>query len=127
MFPFQLNAFRDKIKTKTMDSPMRRSGIPIPKTKTNNMKKSFSKSNDNLLSDSCDGNQSNELDLFTLLEENIGLKEKNEELMAKHNNSKHLNGLNRWMPFNLPLTLQYFRKMFSLNGKTVESVSSLAI
>lgn len=75
-----------------MDSPMRRSGIPIPKSKTTTMKKSLSKSNDNLLSDSIDPhNQSSELDVFTLLEENIALKEKIEDLSAKHNTSKHMN------------------------------------
>lgn len=74
-----------------MDTSMRRSGIPIPKSKTS-LKKSISKSNDDLLSDSTNPhNQSNELDLFTLLEENIALKEKIEELTAKHNNSKQLN------------------------------------
>lgn len=74
-----------------MDTPMRRSGIPIPKSKTNTMKKSLSKSNDNLLSDNLDPhNQSSELDVFTLLEENIALKEKIEDLMAKHNTSKYI-------------------------------------
>lgn len=73
-----------------MDSPMRRSGIPVPRTKPSSLKKSISKSNDDLLSDSID-NQSGELDLFTLLEENIALKEKIEDLSAKHNNSKHSN------------------------------------
>lgn len=74
-----------------MDSPMRRSGIPIPKSKTSSMKKSLSKSNDNLLADSIDPhNQSSELDIFTLLEENIALKEKIEELSAKHDTSRHL-------------------------------------
>lgn len=73
-----------------MDSPMRRSGIPIPKSKSSNMKKSMSKSNDNLLADNIDPhNQSSELDIFTLLEENIALKEKIEELSAKHNTSRH--------------------------------------
>ncbi|XP_055323291.1 shootin-1 isoform X2 [Sitodiplosis mosellana] len=67
-----------------MDSPARRSGIPIPKSKSNSMKKSLSKSNDDLLSDTIDG-PTNELDLFTLLEENIALKEKIEELSTKHN------------------------------------------
>lgn len=77
-----------------MDSPARRSGIPIPKSgipksKSNSMKKSLSKSNDDLLLDSIDPNSpSNELDLFTLLEENITLKEKIEELSTKHNTSK---------------------------------------
>lgn len=51
----------------------------------------MSKSNDDLLSDTIDThNQSSELDVFTLLEENIALKEKIEELMAKHNARKHL-------------------------------------
>lgn len=73
-----------------MDSPMRRSGIPIPKSKSSGMKKSLSKSNENLLGDSIDPhNQSSELDIFTLLEENIALKEKIEELSAKHNTSRH--------------------------------------
>lgn len=72
-----------------MDSPARRSGIPIPKSKSNSMKKSFSKSNDDLLSDSIDPtSSSNELDLFTLLEENIALKEKIEEFSTKHNTSE---------------------------------------
>lgn len=51
------------------------------------MKKSMSKSNDDLLADSIDS-PANELDLFTMLEENIALKEKIEELSAKHNSSK---------------------------------------
>lgn len=76
-----------------MDSPMRRSGIPIPKSKVANsgMKKSLSKSNENLLADNIDPhNQSSnsELDIFTLLEENIALKEKIEELSTKHNTSR---------------------------------------
>lgn len=51
----------------------------------------MSKSNDDLLSDTIDThNQSSELDVFTLLEENIALKEKIEELMTKHNARKHL-------------------------------------
>lgn len=73
-----------------MDLPMRRSGIPIPKSKTSIVRKSLSKSNDNLLSDSIDQHdQSSELDVFTLLEENIALKEKIENLMDKHNTSRH--------------------------------------
>lgn len=47
----------------------------------------MSKSNDDLLADTIDS-PANELDLFTLLEENIALKEKIEELSTKHNNSK---------------------------------------
>lgn len=75
-----------------MDSQIqRRSGIPIPKSKTISLKKSMSKSNDDLLSDTIDPHQqSSELDIFTLLEDNIALKEKIEELMVKHNSRKHL-------------------------------------
>lgn len=74
-----------------MDSPMRRSGIPVPKSKTSSLKKSMSKSNDDLLSDSIDPqNQSGDLDFFTLLEENIALKEKIEDQSVKHNTSKYL-------------------------------------
>lgn len=83
-----------------MDSPMRRSGIPIPKSKSNNMKKSLSKSNDDLLSDNIDTqNPNNELDLFTLLEENIALKEKIEDLSARHDISMALEffRLNRFL------------------------------
>lgn len=74
-----------------MDSPMRRSGIPIPKSKASSLKKNMSKSNEDLLSDSINPHsQNSELDLFTLLEENIALKEKIEDLSAKHNASKYL-------------------------------------
>lgn len=67
-----------------MDSSTKRSGIPIPTSKSSNLKKSLSKSNDDLLSDSIDPhNQSGELDLFTLLEENIALKEKTENLSSE--------------------------------------------
>lgn len=80
-----------------MDSPIRRSGIPIPKSKVvGSMKKSLSKSNDNLLADNIDPHDqssSSELDIFTLLEENIALKEKIEELSAKHNTSRHFEAL----------------------------------
>lgn len=61
-----------------MDSPQRRSGIPIPKSKFS-IKKNKSKSIDNLLGDhSFDSN--GDLDAFTLLEENISLKEKIEAI-----------------------------------------------
>ncbi|XP_031633265.1 paramyosin isoform X2 [Contarinia nasturtii] len=69
-----------------MDSSARRSGIPIPKSKSIGIKKNLSKSNDDLLSDSFNpSNESGELDVFTLLEENIALKEKIDELSTKHN------------------------------------------
>lgn len=76
-----------------MDSPARRSGIPIPKSKSSSLKKSMSKSNDDLLSDNNidPHNQSGDLDFFTLLEENIALKEKIEDLTTKHNYRRHLN------------------------------------
>lgn len=68
-----------------MDSPVRRSGIPVPKTKPTPMKKSMSKSSDDLLSDSTEPQSLNtELDVFTLLEENIALKEKQDDLIAKN-------------------------------------------
>lgn len=71
-----------------MDSPMRRSGIPIPTAKST-MKRSMSKSSDDLLSDSMDPQSLNtELDVFTLLEENIALKEKTEDLSTKNNAGK---------------------------------------
>lgn len=114
-----------------MDSPMRRSGIPIPKSKTTTMKKSLSKSNDNLLSDSIDPhNQSSELDVFTLLEENIALKEKIEDLSAKHNTSKHMNcfvieyqskcrhtNKTHVFLFLLRIRKQFYRKTFNLSVK----------
>lgn len=72
-----------------MDSPVRRSGIPVPKTKPTSMKKSMSKSSDDLLSDSIEPQSLNtELDVFTLLEENIALKEKQDDLIAKNNLSE---------------------------------------
>lgn len=65
---------------------MRRSGIPIPKTNKSTMKKSLSKSSDDLLSESIDTSGLNtDLDVFTLLEENIALKEKTEDLLSKNN------------------------------------------
>lgn len=71
-----------------MDSPMRRSGIPVPKTKSP-MKKSMSKSNDDLLSDCMEPQSLNtDLDVFTLLEENIALKEKTEDLLSHNNTSE---------------------------------------
>lgn len=74
-----------------MDTSMsRRSGIPVPKSKSSGIKKNLSKSNDDLLSDSFSAsNESGELDFFTLLEENIGLKEKIEDLSGKYNTSRH--------------------------------------
>lgn len=70
-----------------MESPQRRaSGIPIPKSKTT-LKKHMSKSSDDLLGDSsyADHNTSGDLDLFTLLEENIALKERTENLLSQKN------------------------------------------
>lgn len=66
-----------------MELPQRRSGIPVPKS-TNRplMRKSLSKSTEGLF----DGDQpQNDLDVFTLLEENISLKEKTEALLEKNN------------------------------------------
>lgn len=66
-----------------MESPHRRSGIPIPKSKMT-LKKNKSKSSDDLLS----GHQfdfSGELDPFILLEENISLKEKIETISMDKN------------------------------------------
>lgn len=46
----------------------------------------MSKSSDDLLSDSTEPQSLNtELDVFTLLEENIALKEKQDDLIAKNN------------------------------------------
>lgn len=70
-----------------MESPHRRaSGIPIPKSKMA-LKKHMSKSSDDLLGDSSyvDHNTSGDLDLFTLLEENIALKERTENLLSQKN------------------------------------------
>lgn len=52
----------------------------------------MSKSNDDLLSDNNidPHHQSGDLDFFTLLEENIALKEKIEDLTTKHNNRRAL-------------------------------------
>lgn len=73
-----------------MESLKRRSGIPIPKSKSP-LKKHMSKSSDDLLGDSyADHNTSGDLDLFTLLEENIALKEKTENLLSQKN-SRMLN------------------------------------
>lgn len=66
-----------------MESPNRPSGIPISKVTPNKLRfnKSFSKSNDgNLNSNSCD---LNELDTFTLLEENSSLKDQKQSLIDK--------------------------------------------
>lgn len=71
-----------------MDSS-RRSGIPVPTAKMGNPKKSISKSTDDLLSESNDFQSPNgDLDVFTLLEENIALKEKTENLSTKNHASK---------------------------------------
>lgn len=68
-----------------MESPQRRSGIPIPKSKLA-LKKHMSKSSDDLLGDNYGvHNTSGDLDLFTLLEENIALKEKTENLLSQKN------------------------------------------
>lgn len=80
---FTINIFCSCI----MESSQRRSGIPIPKSKST-LKKNLSKSSDDLLSDysiNDSHNQSGDLDLFTLLEENISLKEKSENLFTKNN------------------------------------------
>lgn len=73
-----------------MDTQARRSGIPVPKSKSINLKKTLSKSNDDLLSDSIVDvhNQTGELDVFTLLEENIALKENTESLSTEKNASE---------------------------------------
>lgn len=66
-----------------MESPNRPSGIPISKATPNKLRfnKSFSKSNDcNLNSNSSD---LNELDTFTLLEENSSLKDQKQNLIDK--------------------------------------------
>lgn len=71
-----------------MDTPSRRSGIPVPTAKTSSLKKIFSKSSDDLLADDFH-NHSGDLDAFTLLEENIALKERTENLATKSNASKY--------------------------------------
>lgn len=67
-----------------MESPQRRSAIPIPKSKLS-LKKHMSKSSDDLLGDS--GGSGSDLDPFMLLEENIALKEQTENLLS-HKNSR---------------------------------------
>lgn len=71
-----------------MDTQTKRSGIPVPKSKSINLKKTLSKGD--LLSDSIVDvhNQTGELDVFTLLEENIALKEKTETLSSEKNASE---------------------------------------
>lgn len=73
-----------------MDTQARRSGIPVPKSKSINLKKTLSKSNDDLLSDNNVDvhNQTGEFDVFTLLEENIALKENTETLSTEKNSSE---------------------------------------
>jgi len=66
-----------------MESPNRPSGIPISKVTPNKLRfnKAFSKSNDcNLNSNSTD---LNELDTFSLLEENSSLKDQKQNLIDK--------------------------------------------
>lgn len=66
-----------------MDSPQRRSGIPIAKSKSS-LKMSKSKSTDDLLGGAA-FESSGDLDTFTLLEENISLKEKIETMSTDRN------------------------------------------
>lgn len=68
-----------------MDSPQRRSGIPIPKSKFS-ARMNKSKSTDDLLG-GMSFESSGDLDTFTLLEENISLKEKI-EVMSTDRNSR---------------------------------------
>lgn len=69
-----------------MESP-RRSGIPVPKSSSRPlMRKSLSKSTEGLFD--ADDTHNSDLDVFTLLEENISLKEKTEALLDKNNAGK---------------------------------------
>lgn len=67
-----------------MESPQRRSGIPVPKsTGRPLMRKSLSKSSEGLFD--AEDTHNGDLDVFTLLEENISLKEKTEAMLEKNN------------------------------------------
>lgn len=69
-----------------MESPQRRSGIPVPKSSGRPlMRKNMSKSTEGLF----DAEDPADLDVFTLLEENISLKEKTEALLEKNNAGKY--------------------------------------
>lgn len=74
-----------------MELPQRRSGIPIPKSKFS-LKKNISKSTDDLLSGTS-FETSGELDTFTLLEENISLKEKIESVSSDKNSREYYNAI----------------------------------
>lgn len=106
-----------------MESPQRRSAIPIPKSKLS-LKKHMSKSSDDLLGDS--GGSGSDLDPFMLLEENIALKEQTENLLS-HKNSRMFLPIDLWLKdsavsthlirFFLWHDLQWFRKMCIWNVK----------
>lgn len=88
-----------------MESPQRRSGIPIPKSKLA-LKKHMSKSSDDLLGDNYGvHNTSGDLDLFTLLEENIALKEKTENLLSQKNSRMFIV---QWLLFIASITRAAF-------------------
>lgn len=72
------------------DMEQRRSGIPVPKSKTNTLKKTLSKSNDDLLADTIADvdDQNVELHLFNLMEDKITLEEKTKALSSENNTSE---------------------------------------
>lgn len=69
-----------------MESPVRRSAIPVSKSTPARrlMSRSMSKSNENLLLDSGSDPVHEDLRTFTLLEENIALKETRDSLINKN-------------------------------------------
>lgn len=73
-----------------MESPVRRSAIPISTTfpTRRQMSRSMSKSKDSLL-DGDDAVSNEELRTFTLLEENIALKETRDSLVNKNVDRKY--------------------------------------
>lgn len=58
-----------------MEVHIKRSGIPISKNNRSNMRKNRSKSIDVLFTENFMQNDNSDLDSFTLLEENIAMKE----------------------------------------------------
>lgn len=94
-----------------MESPSRRSAIPVSTTPTRlRINRTLSKSNDGNLNGPP---PLNDLEMFTMLEENIALKEDKESLTRKNNDRKlYIQGIviyfaSSWFPLPISASKKY--------------------